>query len=93
MRKYQPKEKGLRGRMQRAAKMRGEGKSLREIAQVLQVHHSTVAADLRKWDAEQAKVSDLPVGKNAPGGDESTTRSDSQPDTAGAAVLPFKRPA
>ena len=56
MRTYKPKPKGLRGRMMRAARLRSDGKSLREIAQVLQVHHSTVAADLKKWDEEQAPI-------------------------------------
>lgn len=75
--------------MMRAARLRGEGLSLRQIAAQLEVHHSTVAADLAKWDEERAKVSDLPVGKNAPRGAESDGGSDS-PD---AAVLPLRRPA
>ncbi len=87
MRNYKPKPKALRGRMMRAARLRAEGKSLRQTAAELQVHHSTVAADLKKWDEEQAKVSVLPVGFLPPGGENPTPES----DTAVAAVVSLRR--
>jgi len=90
-RKYKPvKPKAPRGRMLRAARLRAEGLSLREIAAELQVHHSTVAADLAKWEAEQAKVSVLPVGfpPRARGGNPTP-----ESDSTGAAVIKMKRPA
>lgn len=87
---YKPRPKARRGRMLRAARLRSEGLSLREIAVKLQVHHSTVADDLKRYEAEQATVSVLPVGKlPRAGGKNPTPQSDSQR----AAVLPLKRPA
>jgi Helix-turn-helix domain len=87
MRNYKPKPKAARGRMMRAARLRSEGMSLRQIAAELQVHHSTVAADLAKWEAEQAKVSVLPVGFLTPGGKNPTPGSDS----ADAPVISLRR--
>lgn len=90
-RKYKAvKPKAPRGRMLRAVRLRAEGLSLRQIAAELQVHHSTVAADLAKWKAEQAKVSVLPVGFTPPArGGNPTPQSDS----GSATVLQMKRPA
>lgn len=89
-RTYKPRPKSRRGRMMRAARLRAEGLSLRKIAAQLQVHHSTVAADLGKWDEEQAKVSVLPVGfLPLAGGENPTPESDS----GSAEVVPLRRPA
>jgi IS30 family transposase len=75
-------------RREQAARMRAGGMSLRQIARVLGVHHDTVWRDLRLWDEETASVtrlSDRPVGKAAPRGHESDTRSDS------ATITPIRR--
>lgn len=90
MRTYKPRPTYRRGRMLRAARLRGDGLSLRQIAAELEVHHDTVWRDLKSWDEEQKKVtrlSDRPVGMNAPGGHESDTQSDSD----GARILPMRR--
>jgi hypothetical protein len=73
--------------MLRAARLRGEGKSLREIGAEIGVSYQTVLRDLRKWDAEQAQVSHLPVSKLPPGGGNVTPGCDSE----NAAVLPLRR--
>ena len=43
-------------RMARAAKLRAEGKSLRQIAAELRVSHQTVSNDLARWDAEHPVI-------------------------------------
>lgn len=51
-------------RMRRAAQLRQQGLSLRKIADQLAVHHSTIAADLARWEAENVDrlLSDIGVG-------------------------------
>jgi IS30 family transposase len=51
-------------RMRRAAELRQQGMSLRRIGNLLAVHHSTIAADLERWEAENVDrlLSDLGVG-------------------------------
>jgi hypothetical protein len=74
--------------MLRAAAMRADGLSLRQIATVLEVHHDTVWRDLRRWDEEAAKVSrlsDRTVGKVPPGGENPTPQSDTAP------IIPLRR--
>jgi len=78
MRSYKRKRPGSRrGRMLLAARYRADGLSLRQIAERLEVHHETVRRDLSAWDAEQAKVSHLPVAKTPPGGGNATPECDS----------------
>jgi len=89
VRTYKPQPAYRRGRMLRAARLHGDGMSLRQIAAELGVHHDTVWRDLRRWGEEQktvTRLSDRPVGMNAPGGHESDTRSDSE-----ATVTPLRR--
>lgn len=43
-------------RMARAAELRAEGKSLRQIAAQLGVSHQTVSNDLARWDAQHPVV-------------------------------------
>ncbi len=43
-------------RMALAARMRAEGKSLREIGKLLVVHWETVRRDLARWDAQQGDM-------------------------------------
>jgi IS30 family transposase len=76
--------------MLRAARFRAEGLSLRQIAARLQVHHSTVAADLKRHAAEQARVSVLPVGKLPRARGKNPTR---ESDSPAGLLLPLKRPA
>jgi len=71
--------------MLRAADMRGEGKSLREIARALGCSHQTVANDLGRLAAE-ARVSKLPVKKKPPRGGILTRRFDGASD-----VIPLRR--
>jgi hypothetical protein len=83
------RRRNLRGRMLRAADLRAEGKSLRQIAAELEVHHETVRRDLKKWDAERAKVTKLShraVAKMPPGGENATAECDSE-----ATVTPLRR--
>ena len=91
MRTYKPRQpKSRRGRMIRAAGMRGEGMSLRQIAAELGVSHDTAWRDLRRWDEENAKItnlSDRGVRKTPPGGGNLTAPSDSE----SATVLPMRR--
>lgn len=87
MRTYKRKApRYARGRMLRAARLRGEGKSLRQIGAEIGVSYETVRRDLAAWAAEQSQVSHLPVTKVPPGGDE----CDSPRDTA-ASVIPLRR--
>ena len=69
-------------RMAKAAQLRAEGKSLREIAGDLAVSHQTVSNDLARWDAQQPqlpvnvvplrKVSKSGVGNSPPRGQKDT---------------------
>ena len=88
VRQYKRK-RNPRGRMLRAVGLRAEGKSLRQIAKELDVHHDTVSRDLKKYDAERAKVtrlSDHAVTKMPPGGENPTAECDSA-----ASVIPLRR--
>jgi hypothetical protein len=89
MRTYKPKKaKATRSaRMRHAARLRGEGLSLRQIAAQQGVSHDTVWRDLAAWDAQHARVSDLPVRKTPPGGGNLTPRSDSRD----ADIVPLRR--
>lgn len=88
MRTYKPRPpKYRRGRMLRAARLRGEGLSLRRIAAELSTSYETVRRDLAAWDAEQATVSHLPVTKVTPGGHGIDTPRDSED----ARILPMRR--
>jgi transposase len=83
------RKRNPRGRMLRAVELRAGGKSLRQIAKELDCHHDTVWRDLKKWDAENANViqlSDSPVGKMPPRGENPTPESDSA-----ASVTPLRR--
>ena len=80
------RKRNPRGRMLRAVEMRAGGKSLREIAKELGCSYQTVLRDLRKWSAEQANVSHLPVTKMPPGGEKVTAGCDSE-----ASVIPLRR--
>ncbi len=55
-----------------AVRMRGEGKSLREIATELAVDHHTIIRDLRRWEdrvsATGAKVVHFPGASRPAGG-------------------------
>ena len=87
--RHYKRKRNPRGRMLRAVELRDAGKSLRQIAGELEVHHDTVWRDLKKWDAEHANVtrlSDRTVGKMPPGGENPTVRSDSA-----ASVIPLRR--
>jgi len=66
-------------RMARAAELRAQGLSLRQIATRLSCHHDTIWRDLARWDAAHraSNVSDLPVGKVPPRGENPTSQSDS----------------
>jgi len=89
MRNYKRK-RNPRGRMLRAVELRAKGKSLRQTADELGVHHDTVWRDLKKWDAERANVtqlSDRTVGEVPPGGENPTAQSDSEPGK----VVPLRR--
>jgi transposase len=92
MRTYKPvKPKSPRdARMRRAARLRGEGKSLRQIAAEQEVSYETVRRDLARWDelnAPDASVSHLPVTKTPPRGGNVTAECDSED----AAVIPLRR--
>jgi hypothetical protein len=79
-------------RMRRAARLRDEGKSLREIAAIQEVSHETVRRDLAAWDeknAPAATVSHLPVTKTPPRGGNVTPECDSE----AAPVLQLRKPA
>jgi transposase len=89
MRTYKPRSTYRLGRMRRAAGLRAQGKSLREIARILHVHHDTVWRDLRRWDEEEANVtrlSDRLSEKTPPGVNNPTAGSDSA-----ATVTPIRR--
>lgn len=78
--------------MGRAARLRSEGKSLREIAAIQEVSHETVRRDLAAWDARHApdaSVSHLPVTKTPPGGGNVTVGCDSGAGT----VIQLRKPA
>lgn len=91
MRNYKPvkPKSGRQARMGRAARLRAEGLSLRQIAARQDVSRQTVLRDLREWDAQQAKVSHLPVTFSPPRGGNVTPGCDS-PD---ATVIPLRRSA
>lgn len=87
--RHYKRKRNPRGRMLRAAELHAAGKSLRQIAKELEVHHDTVWRDLKKYDAERAKVtqlSDHAVGKVPPGGENPTPQSDSA-----ASIIPLRR--
>lgn len=92
MRTYKPaKPKSPRdARMKRAARLRDEGMSLRQIAAEQEVSHETVRRDLARWDdlnAPDASVSHLPVTKTPPRGGNVTAECDSD----AAPVIPLRR--
>lgn len=94
MRTYKPvKPKSSReARRGRAARLRAEGLSLRQIAAKQDVSYQTVLRDLRDWDAlhaPSAQVSHIPVTKSPPGGGNVTAGCDSEDAT----VIPLRRPA
>lgn len=68
-------------RMARAAELRAQGLSLRQVAERLSCHHDTIWRDLKRWDAihRVSNVSDLPVGKVPQRGENPTPKSDSEP--------------
>lgn len=89
MARHYRRKRDPRARMFRAARLRTEGKSLRQIAAEMEVSHDTVWRDLKKWDAEQAKVtrlSDHAVRKTPPRGENLTPQSDSH-----APVTPLRK--
>lgn len=93
-RTYKPQRTALsrKARMGRAARLRAEGKSLREIAGIQEVSHETVRRDLAAWDlknAPVATVSHLPVTKAPPRGGNVTPGCDSE----AATVTPIRRTA
>jgi hypothetical protein len=78
--------------MGRAARLRAEGKSLREIAVIQEVSHETARRDLAAWDlmnAPSATVSHLPVTKSPLGGGNVTPGCDSD----AAPVIQLRKPA
>ena len=84
--RHYKRKRNPRGRMLRAVQLRAGGKSLRQIGEELGCNRMTVLRDLRKWDAEQAKVSHLPVTKMPQGGKKVTPECD-----ADASVIPLRR--
>lgn len=91
VRHYRKKPKCVAGRRIRAAQMREEGLSLRQTAAVLEVSHTTVANDLRAWDAEQAalaKVSTLPVKRSVKKMPQANDKSALE---SSANVIPLRR--
>jgi hypothetical protein len=91
VRTYKPKKpRARRGRMLRAARMRTEGMSLREIASEIGVSKDTIMRDLRAWDVLQANVSHLPVSKPPRGGGNETPARDGN-ETPDAAIVPLRR--
>lgn len=93
-RTYKPKRTKLtrQARMGRAARLRAEGKSLRQIAAIQEVSHETVRRDLAAWDlqnAPSATVSHFPVTKTPPGGGNVTPGCDSE----AATVIHLRKPA
>jgi hypothetical protein len=87
MRTYKPRPTYRRSRQRSAAELRGAGLSLRQIAAKVGASHETVRRDLAAWDAQQAKVSHLPVTFLAPGVEVRDTGCDSP----AAVVLPLRR--
>jgi transposase len=87
MRTYKPRSTYRRDRRDRAVTLRAGGLSLRQIAAKIGASHETVRRDLSAWDEQQEKVSQLPVTKVAPGGDECDTGCDSRE----AVVIPLRR--
>ena len=92
MRNYKPKRpKSPRdARMNRAARLRAGGNSLRQIAAEQDVSYETVRRDLARWDAlnaPDATVSHLPVTKMPLGGGSVTGAR----DTGAAPVIPLRR--
>jgi transposase len=76
--------------MGRAADLRGEGLSLRQIAAKQGVSKDTVMRDLAAWDEQQEKVSHLPVSKLPPrGGNETAPRGGNE--TPSAEIVPLRR--
>ncbi len=79
MRNYKRKRPRNPGkRMAAAVRLRAQGLSLRQIADRLAVSHDTVWRDLAKWDTAHANVSEMPVRKTPPGGENLTAESDSE---------------
>jgi len=76
-----------KARMGRAARLRGEGLSLRQIAAKQEVSYQTVLRDLRKWDEVHPEVSHATVTKLPPRGENVTPECDS----ANATILPLRR--
>lgn len=74
-------------RMLAVVKYRQQGESLRKIADRLGVHHSTIAADLARWEQQNVDrlLSDLAVGYDA---EASRIR---QPDPTGRKPGPMDR--
>jgi DNA invertase Pin-like site-specific DNA recombinase len=69
-------------RMDRAAELRAQGLSLRQIAERLSCSHQTVVRDLARWEAQRPNVVQLshsPVTFSPPGGQKVTPECDSEP--------------
>ena len=76
--------------MWRAARLRAEGRSLREIAAIQEISHETVRRDLAAWDeknAPSATVSHLPVTKTPLEGWNVSAECDSE----AASVIPLRK--
>lgn len=76
--KPRPKRRDPDKRMLRAVELRAEGLSLRQVADRLGCHYTTVRNDLMRWDREHANVSPLlkkGVENVAPGATNSTLNS------------------
>lgn len=70
VRKYRPKKRPQWAdkdrRMAHVVQMRGDGLSLRQIAQRLGVSVGTVHADLKRWEHERSNVTPLPRKEEPP---------------------------
>ncbi len=76
-------------RMATVARLRAEGKSLREIGRMLSISDGTVRNDLKRWRSERPNVTPLvrnPGAQSCPAGGEVT-----QPDYAASNVVSLQR--
>jgi len=85
VRTYKPRPTYRRSRREQAAALRAEGLSLRQIGARIHASYETVRRDLAAWDAQQAKVSHLPVTEVTPRGHGCDNGCDS------ATVTPIRR--
>ena len=93
MRNYKRKtpRRGSRDkRMATVARLHAEGLSLRQIAQRLAIHHSTVAADLARWQCERPNVVPL-VSENAVGTYPQRGNFRQANPTGDSKVIPLRR--